>query len=243
MQSFKEFYQKRFNGCYGDGMYDIDSLMKKSPFRKWMGGHRNFKYLEAGSGQARFPCELVSRLKERGCVASEVCFSDMDNHLSAEAAKLGRFEACQLGEEPLPFPDKMFDLVVCNHVLEHVFETEKALRDLRRVTAPDGLILLGVPNIGNWYSRFMFLFGFMPLGLESGTESVTYGKGFGKKKAKDFPPSGHIRGFTARALKEICEHCGLEVVSWWNQGIEPSAKILYRYLGAVVRPRPVLKGN
>jgi len=237
MQNLKSFYQKRFDGSYGAGMYDIDSLMKKSAFRNWMAAHKNFKYLEAGSGQGLFPREMVARLQQRGCTASEVCFSDMDNHLSPEAAKLGRFAACQLGDEPLPFPDGMFDLVVCNHVLEHVFETEKALRDLKRVTAPGGLIILGVPNIGNWYSRFMFLFGYMPLGLECGTESVTYGKGLGKEKVKGFPPSGHIRGFTAKALKEICEHCGMDVVNWWNQGVEPQAKLLYRYLGAVVRPR------
>ena len=237
MQNFKNFYQKRFEKNYGDGMYDIDSLMKKSVVRKWMESHKTFKYLEAGAGQGRFPRELVARLQKHGCTASDVCFSDMDNHLSPESAKLGRFAACQLGEETLPFPDAMFDIVVCNHVLEHVFETENALRDLRRVTAPGGIILLGVPNIGNWYSRFMFLFGYMPLGLECGTESVTYGKGFGKEKAKDFPPSGHIRGFTAVALKELCEHCDLEVLSWWNQGIEPTSKILYRYLGAVVGRR------
>jgi ubiquinone/menaquinone biosynthesis C-methylase UbiE len=237
MQNFKEFYQKRFNGNYGNGTYNIELLMRKSVFRKWMQSHKSFKYLEAGSGAGRFPCAMVSRLGKVGCVASEVCFSDMDNHLSPEAAKLGKFAPCQLGEEPLPFSDAVFDLVVCNHVLEHIFETENSLRELRRVTAPDGLILLGVPNIGNWYSRFMFLFGYMPLGLECGTESVTYGKGFGKSKAKDFPPSGHIRGFTAKALREICEHCDLEVLSWWNQGIEPTSKILYRYLGAIVRPR------
>ncbi len=233
----KSFYQKRFDGSYGNGTYDINSLMRKSPFREWMETHKTFKYLEAGAGMGTFPCEMVARLAAQGCVACEVCFSDMDNHLSPESARMGKFVACQLGEEPLPFLDKTFDIVVCNHVIEHVFETEKALRDLKRVTAPGGIILLGVPNIGNWYSRFMFLFGYMPLGLECGTESVTYGKGFGKEKAKDFPPSGHIRGFTAKALQEICEHCGLEVLSWWNQGIELQSKILYRYLGAIVRPR------
>ncbi len=211
--------------------------MRILAFRRWMTAHKTYKYLEAGSGAGRFPREMVSRLHKEGCAASKVCFSDMDNHLSPEAAELGTFAACQLGEEALPFPDKAFDLVICNHVLEHVFETENALRDLGRVTKPGGLILLGVPNIGNWYSRFMFLFGYMPLGLECGTESVTYGKGFGKAKVKDFPPSGHIRGFTAKALRELCEHCNLEVLSWWNQGIEPTSKILYRYLGAIVRPR------
>jgi len=237
MQSFKSFYQKRFDSSYGSGMYHLDSLLKKPAFRKWMQTHKTFKYLEAGSGRGTFPQAFVARLQKEGCVASEICFSDMDNHLSPEAAKIGRFEACQLGEEPLPFPDQTFDIVVCNHVLEHIFQTENALRELKRVTRPDGIIILGVPNISNWYSRIMFLFGYMPLGLECGTESVTYGKGLGKEKAKDFMPSGHIRGFTSKAVQEICEHCGLEVLSWWNQGVDPQSRILYRYLGAVIRPK------
>ena len=83
----------------------------------------------------------------------------------------------------------------------------------------------------------MFLFGFMPLGLECGTESVTYGKGLGKNRCRDYIPSGHIRGFNARTLREICEHCGLKVESWWNQGTELESKLLYRYLGAVLKPR------
>lgn len=236
MQTFKNFYQDKFAGSYGDGMYDINALLRIPAMKQWLREHKSFKYLETGSGTGRFAGALTARLQTAGAAPVEICFSDMDNHLAPAALELGKFRACELGAEPLPYADKTFDLVVCNHVLEHVFETEKALRDLRRVTAPGGLILLGIPNIGNWYSRIMFLFGFMPLGLECGTESVTYGKGPGKHKCKGFTTSGHIRGFNARALREICEHCELQVEGWWNQGVELDAKLICRYLGAVVRP-------
>jgi SAM-dependent methyltransferase len=236
MKSITDFYQTRFMGNYGDGEYNIPALMRLSSMNKWAQSHKSFNYLEVGSGTGRFACAMVSAMTKLGCTPNEVCLSDLDNHLSESAAKLGGFKACSLGNELLPYPDKKFDLVVCNHVLEHIFETEKTLRDLRRVTAENGLIILGVPNIGNWYSRIMFLFGFMPLGLECGTESVAYAKGPGKSRCKGFIPSGHIRGFNAKALKEICEHCGLEVQNWWNQGVEPHAIVLCRYLGAVVKP-------
>lgn len=236
MENLKDFYQFRFQGNYGDGMYDINALMKLSGMKKWVREHKTFKHLDTGSGTGKFTGALVNRLRQSGCAATEVCFSDLDNHLSEQSLALGAFTPCNLGAEPLPYPDRRFDLVICNHVLEHLFETEKALRDLRRVTSPNGLVILGVPNIGNWYSRFMFLFGFMPLGLECGTESVAYGKGLGKRWAKGFIPSGHIRGFNARALREISSHCGLEVVNWWNQGVEPHAKLICRYLGAIAKP-------
>jgi SAM-dependent methyltransferase len=47
------------------------------------------------------------------------------------------------------FSDGQFDLVVCSEVLEHVREYGKehqALTEIRRVTSPDGLVVLGTPN-------------------------------------------------------------------------------------------------
>ncbi|MEQ9505024.1 MAG: class I SAM-dependent methyltransferase [Hyphomonas sp.] len=36
--------------------------------------------------------------------------------------------------ETLPFPDKMFDTVICTHVIEHVVDYRAAIAELRRVT-------------------------------------------------------------------------------------------------------------
>lgn len=45
----------------------------------------------------------------------------------------------------LDFPDGSFDLVICNHVLEHVENDAVAMRELLRVTAPGGKAILQVP--------------------------------------------------------------------------------------------------
>src|SRR3989338_3868454 len=46
----------------------------------------------------------------------------------------------------LPFPDKSFDLVVCMSVLEHFKNPEQPLRELKRVLAPGGLLIIGYPT-------------------------------------------------------------------------------------------------
>lgn len=53
--------------------------------------------------------------------------------------------------QALTFPDGGFDLVVCNHVLEHVPDDRAAAAELARVTAPDGLVVVSVP--GDWSRR------------------------------------------------------------------------------------------
>lgn len=41
--------------------------------------------------------------------------------------------------------DNHYDLIICNHVLEHVPEDRKAMRELRRVLNPGGTAILNVP--------------------------------------------------------------------------------------------------
>jgi SAM-dependent methyltransferase len=46
----------------------------------------------------------------------------------------------------LPFEDGSFDLVVSFETIEHVEEPERALDELARVVAPDGLVVVSTPN-------------------------------------------------------------------------------------------------
>jgi len=43
-------------------------------------------------------------------------------------------------------PDAAYDLVICNHVLEHVADDRQGLRELLRVTRRDGFVQLTVPS-------------------------------------------------------------------------------------------------
>lgn len=55
----------------------------------------------------------------------------------------------QINIEDIDFPDASFDLVIVNHVLEHV-EDNVALRELRRILRPGGRVLVTVPMIEGW---------------------------------------------------------------------------------------------
>ena len=48
----------------------------------------------------------------------------------------------------LPFATDCFDVVLCNHVVEHLPDLSTALRELARVLRPGGLFIVGTPNEG-----------------------------------------------------------------------------------------------
>lgn len=45
----------------------------------------------------------------------------------------------------IPYPDGYFDVILCNHVLEHVEDDAAAMHELRRVCRPGGWAILQVP--------------------------------------------------------------------------------------------------
>lgn len=47
--------------------------------------------------------------------------------------------------QDLPFENNEYDVVICNHVLEHVPDDRKAMSEILRVLKPDGYAILQVP--------------------------------------------------------------------------------------------------
>ncbi len=47
--------------------------------------------------------------------------------------------------QAIPFTDSQFDVVICNHVLEHVDSDFKAMQEIHRVLKPGGFAILQVP--------------------------------------------------------------------------------------------------
>lgn len=58
-----------------------------------------------------------------------------------------------LNIEAIDLPDGLFDFVICNHVLEHV-DDSKALSEIYRVLAPDGLLVAMVPIVEGWAESY-----------------------------------------------------------------------------------------
>lgn len=95
------------------------------------------RILDAGCGSGRNMVDLARWGTVTGVELSEA---------AAEAAR-GRHvgEVVEGSVLEMPFAPASFDLVVCLDVIEHLQDDRAALRELRRVLAPGGALLVTVP--------------------------------------------------------------------------------------------------
>jgi SAM-dependent methyltransferase len=113
------------------------------------------------------------------------------------AARNGGVDArfCDLNRDPLPFDDTQFDLIFAGEVIEHLVDTDGFLAEVRRCCRPLGHFLLTTPNLASFENRVRLLLGIYPKWLNY-----------------NLAESGHVRGYTPRALKTQLAAHGFRVL-------------------------------
>ena len=71
----------------------------------------------------------------------------------------------------LPLADATQDLVLCEHVLEHVVDPIAAAKEIERVLRPGGIALIKVPFNYPWHGGFIDFYRLTPAGYLAATEA------------------------------------------------------------------------
>ena len=78
----------------------------------------------------------------------DIITSDMEEYLISRYPELKDYVRMQvLDATKLPFKDNTFDLIIFNHVIEHIPEYQKAVDELHRVLKKEGIMYLATPNL------------------------------------------------------------------------------------------------
>lgn len=100
------------------------------------------RVLFAGSGISFIPY-ILARHTAWTCYGGELNAEYIQRHPWVRQ----RVVLARLDGTAMPYPDATFDIVICNHVIEHVPDWEKLARELHRVVRPSGVVYLATPNI------------------------------------------------------------------------------------------------
>jgi methionine biosynthesis protein MetW len=121
---------------------------------------------------------------------------DVSQHAVAMCRAKGLEAAAYSPEAPLPFHSESFDNVLSFEVLEHLFDPETALQEIRRVLRPEGRLIGSVPNSVYLASRLLMALGRFSPGGSPATSLQTPWK------------DPHIRFFSKRTLLLLLRQLG-----------------------------------
>lgn len=122
-------------------------------FASWVGGP-GLRVLDLGCRDG-----ALSEAYRQG---NEVVGVDVDREALGAAEERGIRTVWADLDQPLPFDDGSFDVIVAGEVLEHLRFPELAIQEARRVLKPGGVLVGSVPNNYRLKSRLRFLAGLPP---------------------------------------------------------------------------------
>lgn len=142
---------------------------------------QNQKVLDVGCGYGEILAYMRSR---RQC---EVLGMEPSSNTARAGEELFGIKIIPSLFEDHGFGDETFDLIICNHTLEHVDEPGQFLRSLKSRLKPTGMLYLEVPNI-MWPSGGFTLNAFL------------YDE--------------HLQTFSSWNLSQLLKQCGLAVLAY-----------------------------
>jgi len=152
-------------------------------------------------------CGLGAYIAKLRAFTPQVYGLEYEFERAAEGAR--RLEArvivCAAGEW-LPYPDRTFDAILSNEVIEHVQDDRAAVAEMARVLRPGGRLLVFCPN--RWYPvethgiywRGRYIFGNIPL--------VNYLPDAWRNRL-----APHVRAYTGRGLRRLLDGLPLRLVT------------------------------
>jgi ubiquinone/menaquinone biosynthesis C-methylase UbiE len=114
------------------------------------------RVLDVGAGQGL----LLSFLTELGHECHALDVKDQSSAYPDTYGKGITFQVCNVEADTIPYPEESFDAVVCCQALEHFSHSHlPAVREMRRVLQPGGVLEIDVPNAASFRNRFRLLRG------------------------------------------------------------------------------------
>lgn len=187
---------------------------------------RNAKILDCGCSSGAFTlkvAEIIGTRETHGIdIAKEGVVEAKARGIEAQQGDLN---------EKLPFEDESFSVVLANHVIEHLSNTDVFVKEICRVLKSGGYAIIATSNLAAYYNILYLLLGKQPY-VAMVSDEILAGSWMPLKRCSVSENRGpaHHRVFTLEALKELLEYNGFRVEKSVGTGFFPLPKPLAKIM-------------
>ncbi|MDP4012385.1 MAG: class I SAM-dependent methyltransferase [Candidatus Nanoarchaeia archaeon] len=159
----------------------------------------NAKYLDVGCSNGRVALEIAKTIG-----TNDIYGVDIANVEDAKKRGLKAFNVDLNEDIKLPFEDKTFDVVTCFDTIEHVYNTDHVVREIKRILKDNGYAIIIVPRTDSLINIILLTLGYQMMTADCSLEK-SYGH-FSENRL-----SGHMAHFTKKAIKDMIIHNGFKI--------------------------------
>ena len=143
-----------------------------------------------------------------------------------------------------PFKDNSMDVIVANHVIEHLTQTELFMNEIYRVLRKNGYAIIATPNLASWHNIFSLILGMQPFSgphVRISDHDVQAVNTMDKDKVKDLLKSTkksdeHLRHLVVMTYKELVKNlkkAGFTIEKNCGLGYYPLPPLLARLFAKI----------
>lgn len=154
-QELKPFYNENYFHWYGKkglirGFFKKILYSQNPKFYKWkvIDSKKNGKFLDIGCSTGIKDAKFMKDFpgwEFYGIEPDEIAFQD--------ALKIKGFKAKKGFLEDANYPEKFFDAILMNQVLEHISNPKETIKECYRILKDDGNLIITVPDFGSLDSK------------------------------------------------------------------------------------------
>jgi ubiquinone/menaquinone biosynthesis C-methylase UbiE len=209
------------NKFYGSANEDcIESIIKL------LDENKKSKYLDLGCWDGKNTLKFNSKIKTKNISGIEI---------TKEGKKKSKAKRIKIAGSDLNkkwgFKDNSIDIITANQVIEHLYDTDNFIKEIKRILKPNGYAVVSTNNLSSWHNLVALLLGRQPFPSDVSNDSSV------GKLIKLFPGDGgsfaHLRIFSFKALKEIFEKYGFKIEKHIGVGYYPLPKYLDKLFGFI----------
>lgn len=144
-QEIGQGHSKKLSQLMMDGLRQVLAIvsglngMKQDRQYQYLGSQTSGKLLDVGCGAG----DYLNLMRTRGWDVEGI---DFDVEAAKNASERFGVKVYSGELEDMDYPDRCFDAITMNHLIEHVFQPVKLLQECRRILKPNGCLVIITPN-------------------------------------------------------------------------------------------------
>jgi len=167
-------------------------------------------YLDIGCADGEFTLHCANTTSAKYIYGIEI-----DKGLARAAESKGIQVTIADAGHLFDYPDRFFNLITANQILEHVVNTDIMISECYRVLSDDGALLISVPNLCSFFQRMLVLAGNQPTTLH--VSEIQVGN-FLKGVQTGI---GHVHAFSVGAVVDLLKYHKFKIDAHFGSGFYP----------------------